>query len=77
MCLTRERLDKYFRVKETDEDVVIFSKGKGKHKSLIRGKKRRERRGEGHGKGRGKGRGERDGKRDGCCGYPLEDLRAL
>ena len=73
MCLTRERLDKYFRVKETDEDVVIFSKGKGKHKSLIRGKRRGERRGEGRGEGRGKGRWERDG----CCGYPLEDLGAL
>ena len=64
MCLTRERLDKYFRVKETDEDVVIFS-GKGKPKPLI------------HGESCGEGRGERDGKRDGCCGYPLEDLGAL
>lgn len=64
MCLTREILDKYFRVKETDGDVVIFS-GKGKPKPLIRGE------------GCGEGHGERDGKKDGCCGYPLEDLGAL
>ena len=62
MSLPQDKLDEHFLTEEKDGEVLIYPKDEGQRKPLLCGKSRT---------------GKSLGERDGCCGYPLEDLRAL